>query len=77
MARHFPSEDSCFINKNYRLLEKYSHGRNLMNREETLKMLEEVHFGPLAKFNRLNKKTGGQPPTESLEEIQPEMRAIA
>ncbi len=53
MKEHLPSEDGCFINKNYRLLQKYSAGRKTLGRVETLRMLEEVRFGGLSKFNRL------------------------
>jgi MoaA/NifB/PqqE/SkfB family radical SAM enzyme len=53
MKRHFPSEDGCFINKNYRLLQRYSAGRNILCKADMLKMLEEVHFSGLSEFNRL------------------------
>jgi hypothetical protein len=53
MKAHFPSEDGCFINKNYRLLQRYSAGQHTLNEADTLKMLEEVHFGGLSKFNQL------------------------
>ncbi len=53
MKRHFPSEDCCFINKNYHLLQRYSAGRNILSKADTLKMLEEVHFSGLSEFNKL------------------------
>jgi MoaA/NifB/PqqE/SkfB family radical SAM enzyme len=53
MQRHFPSEQSCFINKNYRLLQKYSRGQNMLSPQDTLKMMDEVRFGPLSKFFQL------------------------
>jgi MoaA/NifB/PqqE/SkfB family radical SAM enzyme len=53
MKARFPSEDGCFINKNYRLLQRYSAGRHTLNKADTLKMLDEVHFGGLSKFNQL------------------------
>ena len=53
MREHFPSEDGCFINKNYRLFQKYSAGRRTLSGEDALRLLEEVHFGDLSKFNRL------------------------
>jgi MoaA/NifB/PqqE/SkfB family radical SAM enzyme len=53
MKARFPSEDGCFINKNYRLLQRYSAGRHTLDKADTLKMLEEVHFGGLSKFNQL------------------------
>lgn len=53
MKDHFPSENSCFINKNYRLLQKYSQGQLPIGQEATLRMLEEVQFGSLARFFQL------------------------
>jgi MoaA/NifB/PqqE/SkfB family radical SAM enzyme len=53
MGKLFPSEDSCFINKNFRLLERYSSGVKILGKQDTIKMLEEVNFGPLSKFNTL------------------------
>ena len=53
MGKLFPSEESCFINKNFRLLQRYSSGAKVLGRQDTIKMLEEVDFGPLSKFNAL------------------------
>lgn len=53
MREHFPSEDSCFINKNYRLLQQYSAGESTVGRNETLELLQQVRFGPPARFNQL------------------------
>jgi MoaA/NifB/PqqE/SkfB family radical SAM enzyme len=50
MRRHFPSEDSCFINRNYSLLQKYGRGRIPLGKAESEELLTEVRFGPLAKF---------------------------
>jgi MoaA/NifB/PqqE/SkfB family radical SAM enzyme len=61
MKSHFPSEDRCFLNKNYRLLQKYSHGENTISRSETLKMMQEVKFGQLSKFFQLYYKSSRQP----------------
>ena len=58
MREHFPSEDGCFINKNYRLLQKYSAGHKVLAREDALRMLEDVHFGELSTFNRLYDGSG-------------------
>jgi MoaA/NifB/PqqE/SkfB family radical SAM enzyme len=77
MTRCFPSEDSCFINKNYRLLQKYSDGHNILSPKETLKMLEEVHFGPLSRFNRLNTSPRNPQPKVSLGKIKPAVGAVA
>ena len=50
MKRHFPSDESCFINRNYSLLQKYGRGRIPLGAAESEELLAEVHFGPLAKF---------------------------
>lgn len=50
MRRFFPSENTCFINKNYKLLQKYSRGRNVLSRQDSMLMMQEVAFGPLARF---------------------------
>lgn len=50
MKRTFPSENSCFINKNYRLLRKFSQGEIPIKKQKTLEMIKEVEFGPLARF---------------------------
>ena len=53
MKQRFPTEESCFINKNYPILKKYYQGHTPLTKEETLRMMEEVRFGPLPKFFRL------------------------
>jgi MoaA/NifB/PqqE/SkfB family radical SAM enzyme len=53
MRKHFPSEAGCFINKNFHLLQKYSAGRKILSKAETLKMLKEVNFDGLSEFNKL------------------------
>ena len=53
MQQRFPTEDTCFINKNYRLLSQYGDGVLPVNIQNSLRMLEEVMFGPLSGFNRL------------------------
>ncbi len=54
MWRYFPSEESCFINRNYPLLEKFGRGRIPLGKEESEELLAEVHFGPLARFFELH-----------------------
>lgn len=63
MKKHFPSEGSCFINRNYELLKKYYKGQTPINREDTLEMMKEVKFSPMAKFAEFlyKKKEGGAP----------------
>ena len=53
MTRLFPSEDTCFINKNFRLLARYSSGNKTLSKQDTIKMLSEVDFGALSRFNAL------------------------
>jgi len=53
MKIHFPSEDRCFINKNYRLLQKYSASQVTLSKPDTLELMKEVRFGKLSKFNSL------------------------
>lgn len=53
MKNHFPSEESCFINKNYSLLKKYYNGHYPIDKEDTLKLMQEVSFGPFSKFQQL------------------------
>jgi hypothetical protein len=50
MRRHFPSEESCFINRNYALLQKHGRGQIPLGKAESEGLLAEVQFGPLAKF---------------------------
>jgi MoaA/NifB/PqqE/SkfB family radical SAM enzyme len=53
MRSKFPSEDSCFINKNYKLIQEYSHGQKVLSRQATMTMMNEVRFGPAARFFEL------------------------
>ncbi len=53
MGKLFPSEEGCFVNRNFRLLQRYSARAKVTSRPDTVKMLEEIRFGPLSKFNAL------------------------
>jgi MoaA/NifB/PqqE/SkfB family radical SAM enzyme len=53
MRRFFPSEESCFINRNYHLVPKHSRGRIPLGREESEELLADVQFGPLATFFKI------------------------
>jgi len=53
MKEHFPPESCCFINKNYRLLEKYNKGQIPLAKADVLEMMKEVQFGPMSTFSRL------------------------
>jgi MoaA/NifB/PqqE/SkfB family radical SAM enzyme len=50
MKRHFPSEESCFINRNYSLLQKYGRGEIPLGPHESDELLANVRFGPRAEF---------------------------
>lgn len=54
MRSHFPSERSCFINKNYQLFKKYYRDSAPINYQDTLKILNETTFGPLSRFSKLH-----------------------
>jgi len=53
MKMQFPSEGSCFINKNFRLFQKYMKDSHIIGREDSLSLMQEVEFGPLARFFQL------------------------
>jgi len=53
MKKYFPSESSCFINKNYELLKKYYKGQSPIRKEDSIEMMKEVRFSPLSTFSRL------------------------
>lgn len=50
MKSWFPSEESCFMNRNYPLVQRHSGGHLPMRPEQTLAMMNEVELGPLAAF---------------------------
>jgi len=53
MKQLFPSEESCFIHKNYPLFQKYMHGESIVTQEDSYTMMREVRFGPLSRFSQL------------------------
>jgi MoaA/NifB/PqqE/SkfB family radical SAM enzyme len=53
MRRHFPSEHKCFINKNYETIQRHFRGLAPIRTIESLKILNEIDFGPLARFFQL------------------------
>lgn len=59
MKKLFPSENTCFINKNYSLMQKYYRGISPISKEDTIKMMKEVRFSPLAKFFQLYYRRSG------------------
>ena len=54
MMARFPSEDACFINKNYRMFQERSGGEIPIPREASLDLLKNVTFGPPAGFFKLH-----------------------
>ena len=68
MRSRFPSDSSCFINKNYALLKKYSGGEKVLTTEASLKMMDEVQFGEMSAFFKLYYgKRNGRHPVRSIE----------
>ena len=53
MLERFPTENTCFINKNYEFLQKHTQASGPVAEEDSLKIMEEIQFGPLARFFRL------------------------
>jgi MoaA/NifB/PqqE/SkfB family radical SAM enzyme len=58
MKPRFPTENRCFVNANYRLVQKNYHNEVPMNESDTQKMLEEVQFEPLSRFFQLRGARG-------------------
>jgi MoaA/NifB/PqqE/SkfB family radical SAM enzyme len=57
MKSRFPSEDACFINKNYGLLSQYGSKGLPIDKRDSLRVLDEVTFGPISHFNRLYRRS--------------------
>jgi len=53
MKQCFPSEECCFINKNYKLFQKYGKDNSTVCRDDSFALMREVEFGPLARFFQL------------------------
>lgn len=53
MLERFPTESSCFINKNYEMLQKHSRGSMPIGEQDSSKLMEEIEFGPMARFFKL------------------------
>ncbi len=56
MRAHFPSENTCFINKNYEVVQRHFQAKAPLDEKESSKVLDEIEFGPLAKFFELQYK---------------------
>ena len=53
MRQRFPIERSCFMNKNFEKFRNPSGNRMSFGKEESLKIMEGIEFGPLPKFFQL------------------------
>jgi MoaA/NifB/PqqE/SkfB family radical SAM enzyme len=53
MKQCFPSEECCFINKNYKLFQKYIKDNSTVNQEDSFALMREVNFGPRSRFFQL------------------------
>ena len=53
MCERFPTENTCFINKNYKTLQKYLRPDSPIGEEDSLKITREIQFGRPAKFFEL------------------------
>jgi MoaA/NifB/PqqE/SkfB family radical SAM enzyme len=60
MRKYFPSEDSCFINKNYGLIQKYFKGTAPLGIQDSILVAEEACFGPLSRFFELLTRLKGK-----------------
>lgn len=50
MLRRFPGENACFINKNYKILNKYSKPAAPIGEEDSAGVFSEIQFGRRAEF---------------------------
>ena len=53
MKQCFPSEECCFVNKNYKLFQKYIKDNSTVCREDSFALMREVNFGPRSRFFQL------------------------
>ncbi len=53
MKSYFPSENTCFINKNFALLRAAGRGQGFLDPAATLQVVRQARFGPLSGFFRL------------------------
>jgi len=53
MKSCFPSEDSCFINRNYKLIQKYFRGTAPLGIQDSVNVTKEACYGPRSRFFRL------------------------
>ncbi len=53
MKSHFPSDDSCFINKNFPLIRDASRGRGFLDPATSLQVMAQAEFGERSGFFRI------------------------
>jgi len=53
MKEYFPTEDDCFINKNFQQLQNFPGGQSLLGKEDSKKIMGKISFGYLARFFQL------------------------
>ena len=53
MKSHFPSDDTCFINKNFPLIRDASRGRGFLDPAASLQVMAKAEFGAPSGFFRL------------------------
>jgi MoaA/NifB/PqqE/SkfB family radical SAM enzyme len=53
MRELFPTEDTCFINKNYEIVQKSMNMHVPIRKEDSKNVMEKIKFGPLAKYFQL------------------------
>ena len=49
----FPTEDACFINKNYEIIQKSMNSSVPLGRENSKNVMDKIKFGPFAKYFQL------------------------
>jgi MoaA/NifB/PqqE/SkfB family radical SAM enzyme len=54
MRRRFPTENRCCVNETHPLLRKHYHGKSPLDERETLAMMEDIRFAPMARFFQLH-----------------------
>ena len=54
MRKKFPSEETCFINKNYSLLNKHHRGKMPIEPVDSTRIMNEVSFGQPSRFIKIN-----------------------
>jgi MoaA/NifB/PqqE/SkfB family radical SAM enzyme len=59
MRSRFPAQDHCFVNTNYMHFRDHDGRKLPFGREESLSILNEVRFGPLPQFFRLQNGRSG------------------